>query len=215
MINTNDLIEALVADARAVRRLRPPALRAAKWLLLPALIFGLLIVGHGIRADFAFRLHQPDFVLGLAASLATGVLAAIASFMLDLPDRPRSWALLPVPTLILWVVSIGHGCLTQWVEIGHDGMHLGETARCFATVLMTSLPLALAMFAMLRNGAPSQAGTATLTGSLAVAAMSASAMSLFHSLDASAMVLLWNLGTALVIVALGRSIGPRLLAVGR
>ena len=214
MINTNDLIDALVADARAVRRLRPPVLRATKWLLLPALIFGLLIVGHGLRPDLGVRLHEPDFVLGLAASLATGVLAAIASFMLDLPDRPRGWALLPAPTLILWIVGVGHGCLTQWVAMA-PGMHLGETARCFATVLMTSLPLSLAMFAMLRNGAPLQPSSATLMGSLAVAAMSASAMSLFHSLDASAMVLLWNFGVAVAIVVLGRSIGPRLLAVGR
>ena len=107
MIKTPDLIEALVADARAVRRLRPPALRAARWLLLPAMIFGLLIVAQGVRPDFGLQFHQPDFVLGLAASLATGVLAAVASFMLDLPDRPRGWALLPVPTLILWVVSTG------------------------------------------------------------------------------------------------------------
>ena len=51
-----------------------------------------------------------------------------------------------------------------------------------------------------------------LTGSLAVAAMSATAMSLFHSLDASAMILMWNLGTAAVIVSLGSSLGRRLVA---
>ena len=71
------------------------------------------------------------------------------------------------------------------------------------------------MFAMLRNGAPLWARTATLTGSLAVAAMSATAMSLFHSLDASAMVLIWNLGSAALIAALGSALGPRLVAVGR
>ena len=32
MIKTSDLVEALVADARPVRRLRPPAQRAALWL---------------------------------------------------------------------------------------------------------------------------------------------------------------------------------------
>lgn len=89
MIKTNDLIDAMVADARPVRRLRPPVLRAALWLLLPALIFGLLAVGHGVRPDLAERLKQVDFIVGTAASLLTGVLAAVASFMLNLPDRTR------------------------------------------------------------------------------------------------------------------------------
>ena len=213
MIRTSDLIEALVADAQPVRRLRPPGLRAALWLLLAVLIFGLLAVGHGVRSDLAQRLAQPDFIVGMAASLLTGVLAGVASFMLNLPDRSRGWALLPVPALIVWVVTVGHGCLVNWVSIGPDGIQIDETARCFATVLMTSLPLSLAMFAMLRHGSLLQASAVTLTGSLAVAAMSATAMSIFHSLNASVMILVWNLGTAALIVALGSLIGRRLAAV--
>ena len=212
MIQTRDLIEALVADARPVRRLRPPVVRAAAWLVLPALIFGLLVLAHGVRPDLAQRLHQPAFVLAISASLMTGALAAIASFMLDLPDRSRRWTLLPAPTLLLWLATLGHSCLTNWIDIGPDGMQLGEAARCFATVLITSLPLSLAMFAMLRHGAPLREGTVALTASLAVAAMSATAMSLFHSLDASAMILMWNLGTAAVIVSLGSSLSRRLVA---
>jgi len=214
MIKTTELIEALVAEARPVRRLRPPALRAALWLLLPALIFALLAVGHGVRVDLVQRLDQPEFVIGIAASLLTGAFAAIASFMLNLPDRSPGWALLPAPSLVLWLGTLGHGCLTNWVDIGPDGIQLGETARCFATVLTTSLPLSLAMFAMLRHGSLLRANTVALTGSLAVAAMTATAMSLFHRLDASAMVLFWNLGVAVVIVALGSTRGRRLTTAG-
>jgi hypothetical protein len=214
MIKTSHLIEALVADARPVRRLRPPVLRAALWLLLAALIFGLLAVGHGVRPDLAQRLEQPDFIIGTAAALLTGVLAAVASFMLNLPDRSRGWALLPAPALAVWVATVGYGCLVNWVSIGPGGVQVGETARCFATVLMTSLPLSLVMFAMLRHGSLLPATTVALTGSLAVAAMSATAMSIFHSLDASVMILVWNLGTAALIVALGGLLGRR-LAVAR
>ncbi|HEY2929395.1 DUF1109 domain-containing protein [Piscinibacter sp.] len=214
MIRTSDLIEALVADAQPVRRLQPPVLRAALWLLLPALIFGLLALGQGVRPDLAQRLEQPGFVVGTAASLLTGVLAAFASFMLNLPDRSRGWALLPAPALAVWVATVGYGCLVNWVSIGPGGVQVGETARCFATVLMTSLPLSLVMFAMLRHGSLLPATTVALTGSLAVAAMSATAMSIFHSLDASVMILVWNLGTAALIVALGGLLGRR-LAVAR
>lgn len=214
MIETSELIDALVADARPVQRLAAPSLRAARWLLLPVLIFGLLALGHGVRPDLSQRLLQPEFVVGIAASLLTGVLAALASFQLDLPDRSRAWALLPVPTLVLWVGTIGHGCLTNWVDIVPGGMQIGETARCFATVLLTSLPLSVVMFAMLRHAARlGAASRATLSGSVAVAAMSASAMMLFHRLDASAMVLVWNLGVAAVIVALGAPLGRRLISL--
>jgi hypothetical protein len=209
MIRTTDLIEALVGDARPVRRLRPPVLRAALWLLLPALIFGLLVLGHGVRPDLAERLGQLDFVVGTAASMLTGTLAAIASFMLNVPDRSRSWALLPTPALLIWMATLGHGCLVNWVNLGPDGVQLGETARCFGTVLLTSLPLALAMFAMLRRGSLLSANTMALTGSLAVAAISATAMSIFHSLDATVMILVWNLGVAALIVVVGCLLGRR------
>jgi hypothetical protein len=209
MIRTSDLIKALVADAQPMRHLRPPVQRAALWLLLAALIFGLLALGHGVRSDLAQRLGQPDFIAGTAASLLTGALAALASFMLNLPDRSRGWALLPVPALLIWIATLGHGCLVNWVNIGPDGVQLGETARCFGTVLMISLPLSLAMFAMLRRGSLLSASTVALTGSLAVGALSATAMSLFHNLDATVMILVWNLGTVAFIVAVGRWLGHR------
>jgi hypothetical protein len=210
MIDTSHLIDALVADARPVRRLRPPVLRAALWLLLPMLIFGLLALGHGVRPDLAQRLEQPAFTVGTAASLLTGVLAALASFMLNLPDRSRGWALLPAPALAVWVIALGQQCLVNWVSMGPDGVQIGETARCFATVLMTGLPLSIAMFAMLRHGSLLPASTLTLSASLAVAAMTATAMSIFHDLDASVMILVWNLGVAAFIVALGALLGRRL-----
>ncbi len=211
MIKTSDLIEALVADAQPVRRLRPPALRAALWLLLPALVFALLAVAHGVRPDLTQRLREPAFLLTLAASSLTGVLAAAASFMLNLPDRKRAWALLPLPATVLWVATIGIGCLTNWVDLGPDGLQIGESARCFLTLLVTSVPLSLGLFIMLRHGSLLLANTLTLTGGLAVAAMSATALMLFHRLDASLMVLVWNLGTAALVVALGGAFGRRLL----
>ena len=39
------------------------------------------------------------------------MLAAVAAFMVSLPDRSQRWLLLPVPTLVLWVGTVGYGCL--------------------------------------------------------------------------------------------------------
>jgi hypothetical protein len=207
---TPDLIDALVECATPVRRLRPPIVRGALWLALAALILVLLAIGHGVRADLAERLHQPVFVVSIAAALATGILAAVAAFVVSLPDRSQWWLLLPVPALAVWVGTIGYGCLTDWVSIGADGVRFGETLRCFATLVLSSVPLAIALAVMLRYAALLRPGAVTLAGALAVAAITSSALSLFHELDATMMILIWNLGTAALITGLGSVFGRRM-----
>lgn len=212
MIATRDLIDALATNVAPVRRLRPPLLRAVCWLLLAVLILVLLAVSQGIRSDLSARLQQSTFLVGMLGALLTGTLAAVAAFMLSLPDRSRLWLLLPVPTLILWLSAIGYQCLTDWISIQPDGLRFDETARCFATLVLTSLPLTLAMLVMLRYAAPLRPTSATLTGSLAVAGITATALSLMHDLDASLMILMWNLGVASLVVAMGSIFGGRMLS---
>lgn len=202
MIKTSDLIASLAANATPVRRLRPPVMRAACWLLLAAAVLMMLAVNQGIRPDLAQRLREPTFAIGMVASLLTGVLAAISAFLISLPDRPRLWLLLPVPALVLWLSNISYQCLVQWIDIGPNGVSLREAARCFATLVLTSLPLSLAMLVMLRYAAPLRPTAVTLMGSLAVAAITATALSLFHTVDATVMILMWNLGTAVLFVGL-------------
>lgn len=209
MITTPHLIDLLAASAKPVKRLRPPLLRAALWLLLATLVFVVLAVGHGVRQDFAQRVVQPVFVVGMLASLATGILGAVAAFYLSLPDRSRAWGLLPLPALLVWVSTVSYGCLTNWVDIGPDGVRMGDAARCFATLIITSLPLSLGLFLMLRHAAWLRPTAVTLTGGLAVAAMTATALSLFHELDATMMVLIWNLGVAAMIVGASYVLGLR------
>jgi len=144
--------------------------------------------------------------------LLTGVCAAIAAFMLSLPDRSRLWLALPAPALATWLSAIGYQCLTNWITLDPDGMRLGETARCFATLVLTSLPLSLALLVMLRYAAPLRPTPATVAGSLAVAAITAVALSLFHDLDATVMILIWNLGTTAILIGLGALFGQRLLS---
>ena len=212
MITTPDLISALTANLAPVRRLRPPVTRAACWLLLATLLLGLLAVSQGIRPDLPQRLREPTFILGISGALLTGVLAAVTAFMLSLPDRSRFYLLLPAPALILWLSTIGYQCLTNWVTLEAKGIRLGETARCFATLVLTSLPLSLAMLVMLRYAAPLRPMAVTLTGSLAVAAITAMALSLLHDLDATLMILMWNLGTAALFVGMGGALGGKMLS---
>jgi hypothetical protein len=209
---TPDLIDTLVDCATPIRRLRPPLVRAALWLLFAALVLGLLAVVHGVRPDLAERLQQPVFIIGMLGALGTGVLAAIASFKVSLPDGSRWWLLLPVPTLALWVSTISYGCLTDWVSMGPNGIRMGEAVRCFATLLLTSVPLSIAMLVMLRYAALLRPTAVCAAAGVAVAAITSFALSLFHNLDATIMILVWNLGTAFLIAGLASLFGRPMLA---
>jgi hypothetical protein len=212
VITTPDLIASLSANATPVRRLRPPLLRACCWLALAALVLVLLGISHGLRPDFAKQLADRAYVVGLLASLLTGVLATVAAFMLSLPDRSRLYSLLPLPSLLIWMSTVGVGCLTDWVSVGPAGMQMGEAVSCFATLVLTSLPLSLALLVMLRYTARLRPIAVIWMGSVAVGALTASALSLFHDIDATVMILMWNLGAAMLIIALGRIFGRRMLS---
>ena len=211
MTDTANLISALVADAPPVRRLRPPLVRAALWLGLAAVVFVLLgmLLGHAPdeagNSGLAAR-------IGLAASLLTGVLAAIAAVHVALPDRSPAWALLPLPSFVVWFAAVGYGCLTDWVGVGPGGLMWGMTAQCVAMAAVVGLPLGLAMLSMLRRARPLRPGLAAATAGLAVAALSATAHTLFHGADASVIVLILNLGPVALIAGLGVGLRSRTLA---
>jgi hypothetical protein len=211
VITTPDLIESLVAKAAPVRRLAPLA-RAAGWLAFAALILGLMAIGRQLRPDLAVRLAQPEFACGIAGSLATGALAAIAAFLMSVPGRSRAWLLLPLPALLVWMATIGYGCLANWVSLAPGGSPLGEESGCFALLFLAGAPLSLALLIMLRHAARLAPTAVGILGGLAVAGLTATALSLFHAHDASVLILSWNLGTALLLVAMGGLFGRRMLA---
>ena len=209
MITTPDLIDSLAADAAPVKPLRPPVVRAAFWLGLGLVILVALGLATGWRSDLSERVLQSGFDAGLAGAVLTGITAAIAAFFLSQPDRSRGWALLPLPALILWISTLGYQCLTDWVSLGPDGLRFGESADCFIVAAVTSLPLLVALLAMMRHAAPLRPTGAIVMGSLAVAAITATAHSLLHihEQDATLIILFWNLGLALVIIAVGSLLG--------
>lgn len=211
MIPTRDLIELLATGVAPVRRLRRPAVRAVSWLALAAVVIAMLLVGQGPRPDFWERVYDLRFDLAMTGAGLTGISGAVATFMLSLPDRPRWWALVPLPPLALWLSAIGYQCLTDWVAFDPAGLRWGETARCFATLVLASLPLSLAMLVMIRYAAPLRPTLATLMGSVAVSAFTASAMFAIHEFDASIMILMWNVLSTALLVAIGGLLGRRML----
>lgn len=210
MITTKQMIDGLVRDAAPVRRLRRPIVRSALWLGAALLVVALVAVLHGIRPDLTAHLTERDFLVPFGLALATGILAAIAAFIASLPDRSRWWLLLPVPTFLLWIAMLGPQCLTEWVETAPDGSTMpGITAKCFITLVVTSLPLQLGLMAMLRHAARLRPYLVTIVGGIAVAALTAAALRAMNEPDATLLVVAWNVAVAGVIVALLRRVGSK------
>ncbi len=205
------LIDHLALDLRPVRPLSRPALRATLWLGAVCLI-GLGLAGFSDLGRMWARLTAtPDMAMAAIGAAASAVLAAVAAFMSSLPDRPRAWALLPVPAVALWIGASGLGCLrgywlpTTLVEPPQDGM------ACLVFILGFSVPLSALLVLMLRRGCPLNPSLTAILAGLASAAAAATLLNLFHPFDAAATDLaVHGLAVALVIL-LNRLLGGRLL----
>jgi hypothetical protein len=208
---TERLIERLAAELRPVGPLRPPLVRAGLWLGFATMVVAALVWWHGLRPDLAARFAQEEVRLEWLASVLTGVLAAVATFNLSLPDRSARWALLPIPGMVLWLATIGYGCLLDWSAYGTEGLVPGVSLDCFRSIVVTSIPLGAGLLLMVRHAGPVRPGLTATTGALAVAALAASGLSLYHHVDAAIMILVWHIGAVAVVVAIGHLAGPRLL----
>lgn len=214
-METADLIRSLADNVSPVKPLRPPLLRAALWLALAFVLMGILTMIHGLRPQFAERMTDIVFLTGMLSSLATGILAAIATFMVSLPDKSRRWMLLPLPTLVLWMANIGYQCFAGWVALPPGAVTVEAASGCLLTLVVTSIPLTLLMLIMLRYVAFLRPVSVALIGSLAVSGITSSALAMFHPLDATIMVLGWNLGTAVLFVAIAAFVGRNASRRGR
>ncbi len=195
---TERLIERLAANAGPVRRLRPPIQRAALWLLAVAAAAGIAIAGFADLDAFARRAQDPQLVLDMIATLATGVGAVLAAFELSLPDRAPGWALLPLPPLAVWIATSGYGCYRHWIAFGPDGWELGESTHCFRFILSASVPLGISLLLLLRRARPLAPVRVATVGGLGVAAIAACLLQFFHPFD----VTLLDLSVHVVAIAI-------------
>jgi hypothetical protein len=205
------IIRSLAADLTPVRRLRPPGLRAALWLsVVAAIALGLASVSD--RAAAAARLTAaPDMWLTAVGSALTMVLAAIAAFELSLPDRNRSWAVLPLPAALLWIGASGAGCLRTSLVPGVHAALLDDTKDCLAFILAFSVPLSVLMIGMLRRAYPLQPELVAAVAGLASAAAAATLLNFFHPYDASSTDLAVHVVTVSLVVIVNRAYGGRIL----
>ncbi len=201
MTDTTRMIEQLSTRATPVRRMSSPLRRTLAWLAAALLVTAVIVSTHAGGAGLARVLASPDATREWLASLLTGVLASYAVFQVSVPGRDPRWAWLPLPAALLWLASIGIGCMN---EVARDGLAAlafrAGPMECLRAISMTSIPLGLVLLLMVRHAGVVRPRPTALLAMLSAAALSSSAVSLIHHAgESSLMVLMWHVGAVAVL----------------
>jgi hypothetical protein len=202
---TDTLIDRLSRDLKPVKRLAPPYVRAGLWLAAIAVLGAALVAGFSDMPTFMRRASEPKLTLELIGTLLTGILAVIAAFELSLPDRTIRWALLPLPSFLLWIGSSGYSCWRQIAVRGPNGWHAGEGAHCFLWIVAFGVPLAVSLFLLLRRSQPLSPGPVAAMAGLGVASLAAFLLQFFHPFDVTFLDLGAHLSAVAAVVIVARA----------
>jgi hypothetical protein len=164
-----------------------------------------------LREDIGAKLTDPNYLIEQMAALFTGIAAAFAAFASTVPGFDRRSLLLPALPFGIWLGSLSFGCLRAWLVYGPDGLSIRPDWICFPSIVLVGIVPAIAIAFMLRRGAPLTPHLTTALGGLATVGLGDFGLRLFHTQDASAMVLVWQMGTVFLLTALAGWFGVFLL----
>lgn len=211
-LRTDELIGILVSQMRPVRPLRPPARRVAAWVALSLPWLALVVFIMGRRPDLHARLVDGRWLTELAAAAATAITAAHAALSAGIPGRGRRWErFVPLAFMALWLGLLGRGCIVTSRIHGAAGFVLRSDWHCLPAVVAVGFVPGLIIARMILRGVPLAPTSTAALGALATAAMGDLGLQLFHQVDSSLMVLIWQGGAVIGLTLLGASLGPRLL----
>lgn len=210
-METDRMIATLAADLAPVQPVVPWR-RMMVWLLLAVTLVTASVAWYGFRADIRERMLMPFEQIQWFASVAAGVLAALAAARLAEPGRSEAWALLPLPAVLVWLTGLGWGCLADIARLGSAALTLGTSWHCLGYIVGLGVPLLAVLLYMLKDGASLRPGPVAALAGLAAAALSSAGLSLFHHLDAMLMILVWHGMAVALVVGIGAVSGRLALA---
>ncbi len=210
-MKTDEFINLLAADLRPVRPLRPPWVRALVWLGIALLYVAAVVWGKLMMIDASQLTGDVRFLVEQTATLATALAAAIAAFCSVVPGFDRRVLLLPLLPLGLWLASVGHGCVQDWLRLGAEGLTIHPDWDCLPSATIIGIIPVIVAVIMLRRGAPLHPRVTLALAALAVASVANFGLQFAHARDASIMVLTWHLGAAAILSAVGGWLGEFVL----
>ena len=94
---------------------------------------------------------------------------------------------------------------------GPAGLGKGETADCFLWIVGFGVPLAVALFVVLRRSHPLSPGPVAAMAGLGVASLAAFLLQFFHPFDVTLIDLGLHIAAVATVVILARTAAPRAL----
>lgn len=210
-MHTDQLIHRLAGQSPSVRRLRAPWQRAMLWLAIALPYVAAVIYFHSGATHPAEVVADRQFVIEQLAALATAVAAAMAAFCSVVPGYDRRILLAPLAPLAVWLLSLGEGCVRDWLDAGANGLELRADWNCLPPASVIGIVPALAIVLMLRRGAPLYPRMSLALAALAVAALGNFGLRFYHVGDASIMVLVWHFGSVILLSLAAGWIGRSIL----
>jgi hypothetical protein len=214
-VNTDQLIDRLVADVKPVRRLLDPLRRAALWGAVALVCVALGVLHFGVRRDIASAWRETAFLLRVALLASTMWLAVLTSFRLAVPGREtRAWS--------RWWPIIGLGALVALASaelmasaiFGDMGSPLRAWTCVRKVAFVGTVPAILAVVLIQKAEAVEPKWTALL-GVLAAGAAGALTSELACPIRAPMHIMLWHVLPVALSAGLGALVGSALLAWAR
>jgi hypothetical protein len=215
MIKTDDFIEQLARDVRAIAPLRRPWLRAASWMLGALVYMAVLTLMMTSSGDVTVNGTGWRFLFPQVAATLVSAAAAAAAFASVIPGASARVLLWPAAALAVWLGSLFIGSLQEWQAIGAADLAPQGEWLCVAMIALGGALPALAMALMLRHGAPLTPRVTTALAVLAAAGLANVGACVSHPHTSSAVVLIWHGATVLSLVAVGAWAGRSVLSWDR
>lgn len=209
-MRTEELIARLGGAVTPVKPLASPVRRLLLWLAWVVPVLAVIVAAMGLHPDVPERWADPRWATQIIASALTGLCAAWAALASTVPGISRWRLALPVPPALVWLGSVGLGCLNDWVVRGADSLLPAIKPQCLPEITVISIaPLAVLVILSRRGAALRPHLTACLTA-LAAAALASAVLDQVHRADAAIVTLVWHFGGVALLSGLATLFGRRL-----
>jgi len=204
---TDNLIDALSRDLKAVTPLPRPWIRTLRWLgiLIPYCAIAVMLL------HFIGKLPSPvvdsQFLMEQSFAILTGITAAMAAFASTIPGQGRSYLAWPLIPLLGWLATLGEACFRNT----SGGISFQHNLLCLPFIIILGTPPAIILWMMLRRGAPLTPSWTAALGALAAAGFGNFCVRFVHAEDVSLMLIVWHIGGIFLLTATTSAFGRFLL----
>lgn len=210
-LDTDRLVEQLVAEVTPVRRLLDPTQRAALWTAVAVVCVLLGVLHFGVRRDIATVWFTAGFLLRVGLLLATMWLAVVTAFRLAVPGRDsgawsRWWPIVGLGAMM----AVAAAELVAGAMFGQAGSPLRGWTCMRKIAFVGAVPAAMAVLLIQRAAALEPRWTALL-GVLAAGAAGGLTSELACPINAPMHIFLWHVMPVAVSAGVGAVAGSLLL----